>query len=182
MSYSAAIAPPAVYVLGKRLEPLSLGHAHLLDLVESPFIRGGSPGAGDLVLAVEICRVPWQESRRMLQLPGLDRRIEKLGKALCRRRVGYEADDVSEFVTYMTEAANGPGFWVKQQETKAGGSPWLQSIKTTLMRAGRTYAEAMDTPLREALWDFAAYWEQEGALDIQSDAERAMIEAAKHAG
>lgn len=181
MFYSAAIVPQRSFVLGHRLEPFTLGHAHLLDLVESPFLRGGSPSLGDLVLAVELCRVPWEKAKELLQYPGLAKRVEKIGKRICRRQLGYEADDITEFVAYLSEATNGPGFWVKNQDQpqRTTGTPWLQSLKGTLLRGGRTYAETMNTPLQEALWDFAAYWEQEGALEIQSEAERQILEAAK---
>jgi hypothetical protein len=181
MSYAASIVPDRAFVLGHRLEPFTLGHAHLLDLVQSPFLRGGAPALGDLVLAVELCRISWEKARELLQYPGLAKRVEKIGKRICRRRLGYESDDFSEFVAYLSEATNGPGFWVKSEENqkKTSGSPWLQSLKSTLLRGGRTYAETMNTPLREALWDFAAYWEQEGSLEIQSETEQAILEAAK---
>lgn len=181
MSYASAIVPDRSFVLGHRLEPFTLGHAHLLDLCESPFLRGGLPGLGDLVLAVELCRVPWTKARELLQYPGLARRIEKLGKRYTRKHLGYEADELTEFVAYLTEATNGPSFWVKSEGNEKSGVSWLQSLKVTLMKAGRTHAEAMNTPLAEALWDFAAYWEQEGALSIRSAGESELMEMVKAA-
>lgn len=182
MGYANSIVPDRSFVLGHRLEPFTLGHAHLLDLCESPFLRGGSPALGDLVLAVELCRVTWTKAKEALQYPGLARRVEKLGKRYARKRLGYEADEITEFIAYLSEATNGPKFWVKSQgESTASGVSWLQSLKVTLMKAGRTQAEAMNTPLAEALWDFAAYWEQEGALTIQSEGESELLELVKAA-
>lgn len=182
MGYSNAILPDRSFVLGHRLEPFTLGHAHLLDLCESPFLRGGSPALGDLVLAVELCRVSYSKAMEALRYPGMAKRLAKLGKRYTRRQLGYEVDELTEFIAYLAEATNGPKFWVTNEgESKPSGVSWLQSLKVTLMKAGRTQAEAMNTPLAEALWDFAAYWEQEGALQIQSEGESELLDMVKAA-
>lgn len=61
------IMGPQPRVLGLRMRPLSLGHVHLLDLIRSPYVRGGDPTLSDLVLAAGICARTYKRGIRWLR-------------------------------------------------------------------------------------------------------------------
>ena len=78
MSHKACWYPGRMRVAGKWLRPLTLGHLRLLEIIESPFLAGGSVGIEDVAVAVAIVSHPfwlarWSVGRRwalrLLALP-----------------------------------------------------------------------------------------------------------------
>ena len=186
--YHLACHPDPVTILGVRVRPFTLGHAHLLARMESPFIADGEdgepqpPAIGDVVLGVEICQRDYAAACAFLEQDNAARIIEKTArKWLKRNRAEDDVSPISEFIHYISHAAQGPRFWVEQKQAAKSGADWLQSLKLGLLKTGRSVAEAMDTPLGEAMWDYAAYWESEGAVKLHTDSDDALLEAVKQA-
>jgi hypothetical protein len=179
--YHIACHPDPAAVLGIRLRPFTLGHAHLLARVGSPFLSGGEPQLGDVVLGVEICSREYGSAVSFLEQANAARVIEKAARKWLRRNMDEDLGPISEFVHYVSAAAQGPRFWVENKEASESGADWLQSIKLGLMRTGRTTAEAMETPLGEAMWDYAAHWESEGALKMHTETDEGLIDAVNKA-
>ena len=181
--YHLACAPDPATILGHRLRPLTLGHAHLMVRVGSPFLGEGEPLLGDVVLGVELCRRETDDARSFIEQENAVRIIEKMGRKWARKLPpGDELQPILEFAAYVSEAAQGPRFWVENKEAqRKSGVDWLQSLKLGLMRAGRSAAEAMATPLGEAMWDYAAYWESEGAIKLHTEDDDALLAAVKRA-
>lgn len=179
--YHLACQPDPAEVLGVRLQPFTLGHAHLLARVGSPFLSGDNPQLGDVVLGVEVCQRDYGSAVAFMAQDNAARIIEKLARKWLRRQLEEDIGPISEFVHYVSSAAQGPRFWVEQKEASQSGADWLQSLKLGLMRTGRSFAEAMDTPLGEAMWDYAAYWESEGALKLHTETDDDLLAAVKRA-
>ena len=53
-------------VCGRRLRPLTLGHLRLLEIIESPFLGGGSVGIEELSAAVAIVAAPLWLARHLV--------------------------------------------------------------------------------------------------------------------
>ena len=186
--YHLACHPDPSEILGVRLLPFSLGHAHLLARMGSPFVTDGedgepqTPAIGDVFLGVAICQRNYKGACLWLASDGAARSIEHLAKKwLKRNRAENDVSPISDFIHYISHAAQGPRFWVDQKQAAKSGADWLQSLKLGLLKTGRTVTEAMDTPLGEAMWDYAAYWEGEGALKLHTESDDALLEAVKQA-
>lgn len=179
--YHQACHPDPAEVLGVRLQPFTLGHAHLLARMGSPFVCEGIPAIGDVVLGVEVCRRSYQNASIWLGLGSTPRYIEKQAKKWLKQTADQDIGPISEFIHYVSHAANGPRFWVEQKNAAQSGADWLQSLKLGLLKTGRTAVEAMNTPLGEAMWDYAAHWETEGALKLHTETDDALLEAVKKA-
>ena len=180
--YHQACHPDPAEILGTRLQSFTLGHAHLLTRMGSPFLGDGEPGIGDLVVGVEICRRDYGSAVAFLQGDNAARILEKIARKLLRKLdASADLGPISEFVHYLSHATNGPRFWVEQKQSSESGADWLQSLKLGLLKTGRTAAEAMNTPLGEAMWDYAAHWESEGALKLHTDTDDALLAAVKAA-
>lgn len=125
-AYSALVLAETPTVLGKRLCPFSLGHAHVLEAVGSPFLRGSNPTAGDLVLAVLICsRVAFGPDRFTVKMGAeLVAECEAWGKEQASANFAEEMD---KFRKYVQAHTNAPKRWDKG----SGGAlriPWTLAL------------------------------------------------------
>lgn len=80
-------------------------------------------------------------------------------------------------LSYLSDYIALPELWENGGETV--NAPWILSRVVLLMSKtslGRN--EIWDMPIGEVFWYCAAFGEQEGAVQIQSDAEQAAIEEA----
>ena len=86
----------------------------------------------------------------------------------------------TRFLSYLSDYIALPELWENGGETV--NAPWILSRVVLLMSKtslGRN--EIWDMPIGEVFWYCAAFGEQEGAVQIQSDAEQAAIEEAQKA-
>lgn len=181
LQYATVAFPDARRVLGVRLLPLSVGHALLLDRIQSPFAPYRAyaltelPGFGDVVEALWILSRPASIAA--------EQRVSLRGKATIaawtiRARLSARfqpwrwftvADAAERLLRIARDARTGPTLWVKEGSDKPQGAPFLASLKVTLMRFFRcTEREALDYPLRRALWDTSVWWEMHGSGEIET--------------
>jgi len=183
--YTEALLPEPSIVLSRTLRPFCLGHALILHHLQSPFVDSQpstlnpQPGLGDLLFAIEICRRPWQQSLR-----AIGTRLFPLRLRLSALRFTWMSEarlelELARFRLYVNRASKRPRVWHAQRSGRPPGAPWLQAVRMDLMQSGYTFAEAMSLPLGAAFWDFYAYWEAKGAVDILNEADLTLIEAAE---
>jgi hypothetical protein len=163
-------------VCGRRMLPLSVGHAFTLEAIGSPFYHGQLGSEAELRLAAWIC------SRPPLILPKMDGWRCRLW---LRRKIDF-VGEVARWKTYVADYCAPPQMWNK---TPKAGEPPLEpsaiptgiSTVVRLMRLGMTEKQAWSTPVGVATWyEAAAYETENGArLDIVTDSERLAIARAK---
>ena len=180
-SFQSAVMPDAYRIAGFRLRTHCLGHALLLQRLGSPF--GNRPlqvsqisdlGArlGDLALAVWICGRSPASALRRLQL---NRSPYELGWIAWKiRRHGLEKS-AQELYTYLAAAWPEMSWWKHNDvATRTLGADIMQRLVLTQRRTGLTLDESMDVPLAVALWDHAAVSEENGAVTLVSERDRAV--------
>ena len=94
-------------VLRKRLRDFSLGHAYLLEALESPFMVGGKVGLGDLAVAVLVCSKTFAKAREFLMLPppSIVKHAERWG--FWCRLLGVKLDrEMEQFKEYYYESCH----------------------------------------------------------------------------
>lgn len=173
-AYATACFSDTWHILKIKLRPFTLGHALLLQRLESPFLIGGRrPDGTDLALAVLVCSVPWERAARQAEGRMLGWRMRWL-------RVPVENiwGGVRAFEDYLREAHDGPEFWVRDQGSKKSPlhAPYYQTLKLTQMtQFHKSEREALSTPLRLALWDHAALFESKGIIELLDEKQRELI-------
>lgn len=175
-AYYTAAEPKRRRILGQVLEPFTIGHAHLLAARGNPFCPiTGVPAAQDLcslIDAVFICAHDYAGAKRALRSPWLNWKLKKWGER-CR---GFDFLIERElFRRHLADVTTPPEVW-----SSAGrelGSPTLvllwQHLRWT---RDLSEAETMDYPFGKALWDYLAFHETRGNLQICNATEREMME------
>lgn len=174
--YLAALLPDTYRVLGISLQPFSLGHAFLLERLQSPFLIGGrEPLPGDLRRDITICTlsypkaVKWVNARRAkwtMQLRWLT--SERFQKGCW------------QFLDYLQKFHTHPQCWSHAGEGRQLGTPFLQAVKITgMMHLGLSELESLCRPLSLAVWDYTAVWELKDKLQMINETEKQAMEFAK---
>lgn len=174
-SYLQAQFPDRFKVLRWRLQSLSLGHALLLEWIESPFVNAQrEPGAGDLAFALAICHRDFGKAKRLV--------YSRWRSFLIRRYVIPQRDFVPacfSFLKYLEYFATGPKCWTPHGGGSRG-APFYETVKIThVAKLHKTEAQALDTPLTLALHDYAAFWEMQQQFRIMGDADESILQLAK---
>ncbi len=180
VDYPSACFPNRVRIFGCLLEPLTLGHALVLQYLRSPFAPGvertREPNRGDVLLGVWVCSRPWWVAARDA---GTWRSAMWLRAMVCflalfRVKLWYR--DLL-WVTYITEANAMPPVWRKKSVGTALGLPPLLNVKMSLMTFwNKSEAEAMATPLGQALLEHGAYLSTLGEMRFPSNDECELME------
>lgn len=160
-------------VLGRNLKPFSLRHCLYLEAIGSPYmdaINGKSAEITrrDLEIAVTVCSAEGDISEAL-------RRIGHIGNLAMKLHPFKRAS--TRFLSYLSDYIALPELWENGGEPV--NAPWILSRVVLLMSKtslGRN--EIWDMPIGEVFWYCAAFGEQEGAAQIQSDAEQLAIEEA----
>lgn len=179
--YAAAVFPDTWVILGRRMVPLTLGHAVLLTRMASPFAPfthpklGYMPALGDVALAAWICSRPWRVAAERLQW----RRTGWLLRwwAWCAARSAANRVDIARaWAAYFEAEISAPKMWLAEKQSKRLSSPVLQIlILTRMTQFGEGFEAALDTPLRRALLDAAGLGEMRGTIEVQGDDDSAWI-------
>ena len=184
--------PDTWTVLGHRLRPLCIGHATLLEALESPFATWQKEPSGkvtvfDVLAAVEVCRRPWAEAHRLVTSHAwqwlMIWRHFRWGlwwynDTIAQLVLSEKAGQIFEYVSHWTQ---GPECNSKASGRQAG-APYLRRLVTFLMAYLHLSEEAaMAMPLSEATWHFATYWETSGSIEIGNNSDRDLVRAAEAA-
>lgn len=160
--FLAIALPEPTVLLGRKLRPLSLGHLLYLE-------RFGCLPANDpdkLVLATIICASRFEDILPTLTDPWRDWRI-----SVWRWRIG-EPDWQSKYKIwedYFSAHTSGPSVINKKERDSAemSGTPFYQHLKVTLQaKLNYTPAEAINCPFGQALFDYYAFHEMEGNVEV----------------
>jgi hypothetical protein len=165
-AYYQAAEPRRRRILGQTLEPFSLGHAHLLAAGRNPFCPfTGDPSLQDdqaLIDAVFICAHHYEGAKKALHSRWLFRRLKLWGRSC--RHLDFDIER-QLFQRYLAEASTLPRIW-----TGAGrqlGAPTLLLLRQHLRWTRQLAPDVvMNTPVGEAIWDYLAFHEQHGRLQI----------------
>lgn len=186
--YRATIPEPRI-LLGLHLKPFCLGHLMLLHRVGSVFVGGNrekreiheTPTMDDLVSAVFVCGMTWEENVRVLRSGWMVRwqwgpftRREPVGRFMRRwqRTIGrFDFEQkVIEFTEYMREGCETPLFGNNNGEGKPSLVPLPQMVKVKLLReTNLTYSEVMNRPWGECIHDYLTMADMDGAIELQTE-------------
>lgn len=169
-------APPEVF--GVRLLPFCLGHAAVLLSMDSPLFSGEPWSARDLAAAVTVCSLP---GFAFHEYPGDPQWAEK---AVAIGQTSAAAEDWKEkalpaFLEYARGFMRSPRIWEKDG-WKERGTPWPWAIAWALMER-LPERRVWTMPLARASCYFIAAREEEGSVEVVTDQEREMIDAAEAA-
>jgi hypothetical protein len=169
------------FVLGKKLKPLCLWHAVLLQLIDSPLWHGNNGVTmTDLRLAVAICSDLFPK----YQIPSGWR----LWAWAWLTRKNSLAIEAAKFSAYIRDFNAPPMLWTKDDKTKSEkfcALPQPLDIAAWLIRHNISEDRAWNMPIGLAHWYYVAMAKHRGAeIDLVSPAEQMAIDKikAKRAG
>jgi hypothetical protein len=163
-------------VLKRKLTPLCLWHAVLLELIDSPLWHGKSGVTmTDLRLAVAIC----SDSFPKYKIPS--GWILRWWTWLSRKnKLAVEA---AKFSAYIRDFNAPPLLWTKDEETKTEKScalPQPLDVAAWLIRHNISEERAWNMPIGLAHWYYVALAKHRGAeIDLVSPAEQVAIDKIK---
>lgn len=154
--FAEACYPDRWKVLGKLLEPFTLGHSLLLARLYSPVINGiaiHQIKCADLIQAVEICSRPFQSAEKWITGRAsflLRARSFRIAIA-CKLNPKILRTEAAKFAEYFSDAQRPPrGIFKKPGGTIASEPLALLYFGDLASRFGVTWDELMTMPLRRA--------------------------------
>lgn len=165
--YLENILPAPFTILGKRLEPFSIGRAILLRRFECFPVAD----LERLITAVVICSRPCADVLPTLADPWLSVKLNIWGFRLGKFDV---VEKILFFNQYLKAYSACPTAFPKDsfEDDSAPGSPFLQHMRVVLLsRVGWTTLDIEERPLSQAYWDYYTYWEVEDRVRLVEDGE-----------
>lgn len=186
-AYSVALMPRRHTVAGVVLVPFALGHALLLTRINNPLramwsgdeaaLKSMEVGAGDLAWALWACSRP--ATRAMDAMSGWRMRWQIRRIAARVQAHGIMATMVG-FSNYLAEGFTGPKLRKATSDAQPCGAPLIAMLKAGLVaHFGKTDEEALNTPMALALWDRAAYLEEQGLIKFWTQEDEEFMEWAR---
>jgi len=160
-------------ILGLQLHPLSLGHRLILERAESPFISDGIIGIVDVIFAVLVCSMRFEEATAFFDSYRCGKQIRKWVRKL--RKLDF-ISKIQEFRRYWFYGNLVPTYSIVDDKgaNEWSGTPWPQRLKIVLMsELGLTESEVLNRPLRLCWWDYLCFEELRGNVNVISDEIRA---------
>jgi len=190
--YFTALLPESYIIGGLQLEPFSIGHYIILSRYNSPFVSCEQEisTAGDLLFAIAVCCRTFEQAISFV-------RNEEEAKLWMEE---YAAKIVSEcekenvvidwqakmvdFMFYIKEHLNKPtvidrNHGITSTEQPSGMNFHQSLIITLTSKGGYTYSQTMNAPYSQALFDYYAVAEKEGAVRFANEDEKLLLELAK---
>ncbi|HYE30534.1 MAG TPA: hypothetical protein VEH27_03835 [Methylomirabilota bacterium] len=165
-AYFAAAFPRERLILGERVQPLSLGHAMLLHLIETPFfLAEAKVGDGDLAVVVVLCSRKFKDAFEVINQP---ERLRQLSEGLLWRKSEERLQEARQIVyEYLVRSFDPPPVKRNSGPGRPAGAPFLLSVKLTLqMDLGYSEADALDMPLSKALWEHIGALDRKGLVEM----------------
>ena len=163
-------------VLGKKLKPLCLWHAVLLELIDSPLWHGNNGVTmTDLRLAVAICSDSFPEYK-----------IPSGWRLFCwawLTRKSNLAIEAAKFSAYIRDFNAPPMLWTKEEAAKTDKTcalPQPLDVAAWLIRHNLPEERAWSMPIGLAHWYYVAMAKHRGAdIDLVSPSEQVAIDKIK---
>lgn len=168
MTYAEALFPDARSACGVQLHPLTLGHALLLRRLDNPFVRGESSYGLDVKLTFnDVLEAAFVASRRWDVAARDVNRWRVVWwmrmKWLTRRR--WIAEDTAALLRWSREQWSVPEVVATNDGGAVRGAELLHLLVVfCCQHLGCSHAEALNIPIRVALWDYFAHNENEGSM------------------
>ena len=160
-------------VLHKKLQDFTVGHAFLLEALESPFMVGGRVAFFDLVAAVLVCSMPFAKARKYLMQPPskIKRDVERWG-FWCRVRGFSMSEATAAFKNYIG-AYHDIAEPYKKKGRKTYHSCLPESVRVAWCLMERmSEDEAWNCPMARALTYYTAQAEHNGQEFMTEDEAR----------
>jgi hypothetical protein len=174
------LAPPEV--LGRRLAPFSLGHAHLLEISKSPFIAGSDRvDSADLILAVWICSFPHYGKAKAAALAALagrvPRSVRRWGKEI---GLAFSLKGEAAHLAYYIGQCTKPPRMARKDGAKSLSTPTAATLAVLHRHYFHTLEkDVWDLPFLDAMLDVITYHHAQGWVDVISDKQAEFIDAVK---
>jgi hypothetical protein len=163
-------------VCGVKLKPFSLGHALILQSLDSPFLDFRTPEFEDFMSALWVCSRPVAPhvNTNSIRLP----LSWKIGSRLLKKVADKDPlrfwRSIQNLQDYIFES-----LWFKtpissknRQFCRTSTCPALLPMLRAIMNHwGLSYADAINLPFRHAKWMHAGWLEHEGALTFVTQAD-----------
>jgi hypothetical protein len=177
--YSTAVFHDSWAIGRLRLQPLTIGHALLLQRLRNTFascdlVAMANAKPGDIAEALIVLGRPWRASTACVQT----RRAVSLlrWRAIPLRLRGIREHVICGLVAYFRHHWSGPAVWVKDQSPSGSSADALAVIMSVLItRLGHSHESAMDTPLRRAIWDVQLHLQAEGLVEFVTGADEELF-------
>jgi hypothetical protein len=205
-AYASACIPDTYTVLGLRLKNLSLGHYLLMKRYGCAYASDVETDIGfsDLVTAVLICSMTFEEALDFFDLPSVPffsfENLKTFGKAWYLSKklggAGYEIrlwgdsflkqirkrkefniiSETKTFQKYITEGSQMPYYYDGDNKAdKPSGAHWSLALHSFLLTK-YSESEALNLPLRLAFIQYCKWGEENGAIELFQDYEEDMIQ------
>jgi hypothetical protein len=151
-------------ILGKRIRPYCLGHALVLEAINSPFVSTNGNDEitpEDCLIAIKVLGMAHPFAPNLK--PSFWDRIKTF--RLGRNKLKFRQTAML-ITAHIAEHRSAPKFWKPiERENKGGGltAPWLLSLLAGMMRLGYSEREVLEMSMGRLLWIDAAAAEREGA-------------------
>lgn len=157
-------------MLGFRLrEPLTLGHALLLDELGSPLLHGGTILPGDIALAVFVLSQPHRVARKDVSAWWAPLLMRWWGRRSASRDFDEEANALVE---WFVDSVKPPAFWRKNGTSRECSSPWwINRIATAMGELGFSFESATDMPAKRLGQLVMAYAEWRGEVELVTQSQ-----------
>lgn len=171
-------------ICGIEVPYFSLGHAIILQSVDSPFIDGKTiPQFEHLMTALWVCHQPVRPftNTATLPLPRKWRRDSWLLQKLWLRNERRLLVEITKLYAFIQDAINyrPPVASKNEKICRTSTCPEFLPIKRTLMNHyGYSEAEVLNMPIQQAKWEHYGWLEHERALDFSTRADQDVIERA----
>lgn len=169
--YAEGYFPDAFRIGGMPMQPMTLGHVLLIERVAPPFAPWRATeeriGSGSVMLFVAIVTRPWRAAAAVL---GRSSWTWRWKAHRITRRVNGDPRAAVTVEAYLKAQVNIPEavHWQRDGMVPTGAE-MSHALMVSLMQMGHSRSEAMDTPLRLALWDQMLVQEQNGSVSLESD-------------
>jgi hypothetical protein len=160
-------------VLGKKLLPFCLRHCLFLEAIDSPYMKvlngiESEITRRDLELVVLVCSAKCDILTALSKANYIQNWYIKFHS--------FKSAS-TKFLSYLSDYVALPELWENGESEVVLNSPWILSKATLLLsKTSMTSDEIWNMPLGELLWYCAAFAEQEGVAQIQSDDEKSAID------
>lgn len=172
--FAAAIYPDRRRVLGRTLQPLTIGHLLVLTRLRHPLVLGeGRYDAAQVGVGVAVCCRSAARAEQLLRMGLLPWMAAWLGLVAVTQRTGMAA-----FARYLVAGTKRPDWIVlpANGEEKSSGLPQWAAVYAILQSEfGRSEEEAAATRAELGLWLAGVYWESVGKLVFTTDSERRIV-------